>query len=250
MKNFEISSNDFDQSEERQYFLQSDDELMFIDESKPQLFMPYDREYDAFMTSSYELSSDKHFPFPFEDKIDSHVESIQNVDFTSLANPGVNVNDSANIIQECSYESNKDDDSKSEEQPSSTESTTNAQGQSRARRETRWKYEQDVELAKIIKALIRFTSLTFDHLKVGRGRISHELNWLLSTAKVQAGWKGTIYELRTRISTKLNRTNFTAREQRKVMRNLREYFKGELSLQNLLENFPWKTKEQIFRYAQ
>jgi hypothetical protein len=114
---------------------------------------------------------------------------------------------------------------------------------------TRWKFEQDVLLVKVLKELLPSTNITGRDLMKGKGRMSIQFKQLMTACKQKAEWKGTIYELRSRISKKLNRTKFTAREERKVKRLLRLYLDGQINLELLLESFPWKSQEQIFQYC-
>lgn len=109
----------------------------------------------------------------------------------------------------------------------------------------RWDKRKDIEAFRLINELIKSTSLDFKILKLGRGKMHPELKSILTTVKDQVGWRGSIYELRTRVSAILKNNKFTARDLRKAKKYAKKYRKGEISQKELLENFPGKSLSEI-----
>mmetsp|Transcript_4646 Transcript_4646/g.3911 ORF Transcript_4646/g.3911 Transcript_4646/m.3911 type:complete len:90 (-) Transcript_4646:28-297(-) len=71
---------------------------------------------------------------------------------------------------------------------------------------------------------------------------------ILEKLKDDFNWAGTIYALRDRIKKRLTTTKFTARERRVLNRMLREYHDGKMTIDQVAENFPGKTVEQVEKY--
>ena len=62
------------------------------------------------------------------------------------------------------------------------------------------------------------------------------------------GWKGTLIELKDRIIKVRSADKFTARETRVLKRYLSKLADGLVSIEQVLEQFPGKTEEQILEF--
>jgi hypothetical protein len=109
----------------------------------------------------------------------------------------------------------------------------------------RWNKNKDVEAFKLINELIKKTSLDYKILKLGKGKMHPELKNMLTIVKEQTDWRGSIYELRTRISVVLKDKKFTARDLRRAKREIKKFKKGKISEEKLSESFPGKSLAQI-----
>jgi hypothetical protein len=223
-------------------------EQMFLDDYLSLKDIPYDREYHlAFVCSENELDWEElSFPFSCNQKIGLFEQTAQEVRMKSHNLPVEGPSDSLSLIQENSFDNDQDEEMKNGQELNAIQSISNPET---TKPEKRWKQAQDVVLVKLLKSLVQSISMEFNELKKGRGKISKQLKWLLETAKSQSGWKGTIYELRTRISTRLNKSKFTVREERKAKKLCKQFFDGVITKEEVLESFPWKTECQIFAYS-
>ena len=66
--------------------------------------------------------------------------------------------------------------------------------------------------------------------------------------KLKVDWRGTLVELKNRIVKIKSSTRFTARDIRVLKRYLAKEAKGEISMDQVLEQFPGKTLEQIIEF--
>ena len=63
-----------------------------------------------------------------------------------------------------------------------------------------------------------------------------------------ADWRGTLIELKDRIIKIKSVTKFTARDIRVLKRYLAKEANGEISMDQVLEQFPGKTLEQVLEF--
>lgn len=113
----------------------------------------------------------------------------------------------------------------------------------------RWDKKDNIRLFKIIKSKLLHFDLTMKDLKKTVRKISPEYKQLLEVLKIEAGWKGSIYELRIRIRKVLNNPKLTVRDIRRLKPLLNQYYEGEVTREELLDNFPGKTFSQLIKQA-
>ena len=89
------------------------------------------------------------------------------------------------------------------------------------------------------------TKIEFD-----KGKVNKLHRNFLNTVKQKVGWKGTLVELKDRIIKVRSSSKFTARESKILKDYLKEFDKKTMSMEQILENFPGKTVDQIFDFKE
>ena len=126
--------------------------------------------------------------------------------------------------------------------------TSKPQNKNKPNRKMRWNRNNDIDLFKHLRVLLPLTSLSNLHLYPKKGRVSTEYKWVLNKLKQAIKWKGNIYDLRRRISRVLTMTEFTCRDIRRVKALTKKYYNEEITQQDLCDNFPGKTLQQILKF--
>ena len=112
----------------------------------------------------------------------------------------------------------------------------------------RWSKQEDIKLFRVIKDLSLKINFDFSKTKLERGKICKQHRKLFKELKIKAEWKGTLVELKDRIRKITSATKFTARDIRVLKRYLTKEAKGEISMDQVHEQFPGKTLEQVFEF--
>lgn len=115
---------------------------------------------------------------------------------------------------------------------------------------TRWSKEKDIEMYKQFYRKMRSYGYTIEDFKNNKEKLTKRKRKFLRELKATSGWKCTYQELYKRICRVLTTTHFTARDERRLRRLLRQEIKGKITLERVLEHFPGKTMEQIVKFKE
>ena len=90
----------------------------------------------------------------------------------------------------------------------------------------------------------------FDIVKTNfeKGKVWKQHRKFFKELKNKVDWSGTLVELKNRIIKIKSSTRFTARDTRVLKRYLTKEAKEEISMDQVLEQFPGKTLEQIIEF--
>jgi hypothetical protein len=116
-------------------------------------------------------------------------------------------------------------------------------------KKSRWSKKNDIVLFKHLKTQIESTSLTFSDIQTSSGKKRLELNILLEALKVASNWNGTIINLHKRLIKIISVDGFTARDLRRLKKDLKRYSNGLITQECLEDNFPGRSLEQIMAYS-
>ena len=112
----------------------------------------------------------------------------------------------------------------------------------------RWSKQEDIKLFKTLNAICQRLGIDVSSIKLSKGKVKKPHRKLLKSLKIEAGWKGTLIELKNRIIKVRSADKFTAREARVLKRYLSKLADGIVSMEQVLEQFPGKSEEQILEF--
>ena len=112
----------------------------------------------------------------------------------------------------------------------------------------RWSKQEDVKLFKIIKEFSTKFGFDATKIKFEKGKICKLHRKFFKQLKRMTDWRGTLIELKDRIIKIKSVTRFTARDVRVLKRYLAKEAKEEISMDQVLEQFPGKTLVQVLEF--
>ena len=112
----------------------------------------------------------------------------------------------------------------------------------------RWSKQEDIKLFKTIKDLSYKFGIDIVKTNFEKGKVCKQHRKFFKELKNKVDWSGTLVELKNRIIKVKSSTRFTARDIRVLKRYLTKEAKGEILMDQVLEQFPGKTLEQIIEF--
>ena len=112
----------------------------------------------------------------------------------------------------------------------------------------RWSKQEDIKLFKTIKDLSYKFGIDIAKTSFEKGKVWKLYKKFFKELKLKVDWRGTLVELKNRIVKIKSSARFTARDIRVLKRYLAKEAKGEISMDQVLEQFPGKTLEQIIEF--
>ena len=85
-------------------------------------------------------------------------------------------------------------------------------------------------------------------IKLSKGKVNKLHRDFFKSIKMEAGWRGTLVELKDRIIKIRSADKFTTREMRVLKRYLAKLANGIVSMEQVLEQLPGKSVEQILKF--
>ena len=112
----------------------------------------------------------------------------------------------------------------------------------------RWSKQEDIKLFKTIKDLSYKYGIDIDKTSFEKGKVCKQHRKFFKELKHKVYWRGTLVDLKNRIVKIKSSTRFTARDIRVLKRYLAKEAKGKILMDQVVEQFPGKTREQVFEF--
>ena len=112
----------------------------------------------------------------------------------------------------------------------------------------RWSKQEDIKLFKVLNSVCQRLNIDMSRIKLSKGKVNKLHRDLFKSIKMEAGWRGTLVELKDRIIKIRSADKFTTREMRVLKRYLAKLANGIVSMEQVLEQLPGKSVEQILKF--
>ena len=111
----------------------------------------------------------------------------------------------------------------------------------------RWGKEDDKQMFNTLWRLTKQQNLNLNDICESR-QLSKEFKNILVQVKELHNWRGSIYVLRKRVKLILSKSFLSAREERDLKKMLRKEAIGEISMNEIFQQFPGKSETLISNF--